>query len=215
MHRVQVGRGSGRAPSDRASLGGPSPEAGAPRTGAPGGISFRGHAGGGLLLLGVLVGGCGGDEEAPAPRVVVEVADLELLPAEVDPLAEHRPEQVVCSDLTGWALEGDLLEIDTARCHYFAAAAPARVGGSPGEKFEAELFHFDLTAPEPATAHVALLVGERVVWEREIPVPGPGDVYPISVELEESFAEGTPVGWHLHNHGQNNWRLSDVTLRAR
>jgi hypothetical protein len=145
----------------------------------------------------------------------VEAVEFAAVSAEEDLLAAHRPEAVFCSDLAGWYLEGALVEVDTARCNYFAASAPAPFALAAGDVLEAQVVHFDLTAPEPARAHVALLAGAEVLWEREIVVPGAGDVLPVVVELSVPVAADTPVGWHLHNHGQNHWRLSGVEVRGR
>lgn len=163
----------------------------------------------------MLLAGCGDETAAQDRRALVEAADFRFLAGEADPLAEHRPETVVCGELAGWYLEGELVEVNTARCNYFAASAPARAAAAVGDLLEAEVFHFDLTAPEPARAHVALLVGAEVVWQEEVAVPGPGDVVPVIVELREPIAAGTPVGWHLHNHGQNHWRLSGIDVQRR
>lgn len=156
--------------------------------------------------------GCGSGESAEekAPEPMARAADFVLLGEAEDPLAAHRPQEVTCSELTGWGVEDDVLEVDTTRCNYLAVGAPARIDVAAGRTLTTQVAYFELTAPEPAMAHVALLVNGRTLWEREVAVPGPADVISVTAELAEDVAAGAPVVWHLHNHGRNNWRLADV-----
>jgi hypothetical protein len=158
---------------------------------------------------------CGQPSESGTARTLAALPDFVFTAAEEDPWAQHRPSEVQCSGLTGWYVEEDVLEVDTARCNYFSGTAPARVSAAAGDRLRAQVVHFDLVAPQPGVAHLALVVGGRPVWEREVPIPGAGDVIPVEVELSEAVSPGAAVTWHLHNHGQNHWRLSAVDLRGR
>ena len=131
------------------------------------------------------------------------------VPAAQDPLAGHRPAEVSCP-LGGWLYEPQGLEINTARCNYAMFGQPARVAIVPGARVVASLYHFDLIADEPATAHVALLLGDHLVWEKEVAIPGKANAYTIDVTLPFAVEAGTPVYFHLHNHGQNTWTLGAI-----
>jgi hypothetical protein len=149
-----------------------------------------------------------GDWEVLAP-----LSDLEFLNEAEDPLSSHRPSQVVCNNLTGYYREEDALEVDTARCNYLSVAERARRDAKAGESLETEISHFDLTAPEPATAHLALLVREHVIFEQTVEIPGPGNVIAVSVPLPVDVATGDRIGIHLHNHGQNTWNVGPIMVR--
>ena len=73
-----------------------------------------------------------------------------------------------------------------------------------------ERVHFDLRAPEPATAHVAVLFGDEVQWELEIPIPSYAYVYTETFQATRALAPGEPIRLHLHNHGQNTWIFSSL-----
>lgn len=134
----------------------------------------------------------------------------QVLDASDDPLADHRPETVDCG-IAGWYLETSKLEVDTNFCNYLAVEQPSLVPLEQGQLVEVIFYHFDLVAPEPALAHVAILIDDQVVWEQQIEIPGDANVFveafpsPISAEL------GSQVVVHLHNHGQNTWVLQDLT----
>ncbi len=128
-----------------------------------------------------------------------------------DPLADHRPEPVDCS-LGGLLVEGEELDIDTNLCNYAMLEQPGLAEIPEGATLTLAMRHFDLTAPEPATAHVALLLGDVIAWERTLIIPGPAEVITTDFPAPMAYAKGEPVRFHLHNHGQNTWILTGVTV---
>ncbi len=128
-----------------------------------------------------------------------------------DPLASHRPETVDCG-LGGLFVEGEELEIDTNLCNYAMLEQPGLAAVPEGATLTLAMRHFDLTAPEPAMAHIALLLGDVIAWERTLIIPGPAEVITVDFAAPVAFAKGGPVRFHLHNHGQNTWILTGVTV---
>lgn len=153
-------------------------------------------------------------ETAGAAIEWVELVDNEAwlaTPAERDPFAAHRPVSFSCEEFVGWSV-GDMgeLDVEMLACGYLALEQPALVDVPAGGNLELSLFHFDLSAPEASTAHLALVVGEDLIWERELDIPGgglaaPSAVYLERIELERAIALGSPVYLHMHNHGQNSY----------
>lgn len=133
--------------------------------------------------------------------------------ADADPLAMHRPDAVTCA-LGAWLLEPEGLEVNTQTCNYASFGQPSKVEVVPGARIVGSLYHFDLFAAEPATAHVALLVGEDLVWEQEIAIPGKANAFTIDVPASFAAPAGTPVNFHLHNHGQNTWTLGALQVEV-
>ena len=131
--------------------------------------------------------------------------------AEADPLVAHRPAEVVCT-LGSWLLEPGGIEVNTQTCNYASFGQPSLVEVVPGARIVGSLYHFDLFAAEPATAHVALLIGEDLVWEQEIAIPGPANAFTIDVPASFAAPVGTPVNLHLHNHGQNTWTFGELQV---
>jgi xanthosine utilization system XapX-like protein len=164
-----------------------------------------------------------GDDEASTsetdggvvePGSLIDHAQWQVLAADADPLADHRPELVDCG-LAGWKqeIETSSLEVDTNFCNYLAIAQPSLLALEQGQLVEVIFYHFDLVAPAPPTsAHVAILIDGQMLWEQEIAIPGDADFFveefasPISAEL------GSQVVLHVHNHGQNTYRLQDLLV---
>ena len=130
-----------------------------------------------------------------------------------DPLADHRPGAVECP-LGAWVYEAQGLEVNTATCNYGMFAQPALVDVAAGARLTASVYHFDLVAAEPATAHVALLIGDTVVWEENIAIPGKANAFMIDLPAPQAWPKGTPVSFHLHNHGQNTWTIGEVEVEV-
>lgn len=155
----------------------------------------------------------GGSSGQNGGRVLADWSDPSPIPAEDDPLSAHRPETVQCSNLSGWYREEQSLEVDTGECNYLAIAQPAALAAERGDELVIEFSHFDLTSAEPAQAHVAFLAGSEVLWEATWDIPREASVEELVVPLPVDIEKGTPVGIHLHNHGQNSWQFSPMLVR--
>lgn len=152
----------------------------------------------------------GGDSARPAPveAQILDLTDYTLLDADADPLADHRPEAVDCGP-RGLRIESEQLEINTERCTYAAVQFEALQDVPQGTPIRATVFHTGLWAPEPATAHVAWLLGGDVVWEATPPIPEDTAFYLWEGLLPVALETGDPVLFHLHNHGINDWTASE------
>jgi hypothetical protein len=168
-----------------------------------------------IALLGA--GACGEPETEPAPfateRVLLAAPDLfhELTPVE-DPFTAHRPETFLCHPLNGFYVEDDYLELDTGNCDYLAVGQPALTGGSGGARVFGSVSHFDLTAAEPAVAHLAVTWGDLTLTEASIPIPSPADVLDFELTLTHDLGSSELVTLHLHNHGQNTYQFGAIWL---
>ncbi len=129
----------------------------------------------------------------------------------LDPLAAHRPALVECG-LAGWYVEVSELEVDTNFCNYADLVQPALVDVPAGATLRVTLRHYDLTAVDPAEAHLALVIGGDIAWEKQIAVPGPAAVITEDAPIAAAHPAGTPVHLHLHNHGQNTWIFTSATV---
>ena len=175
-----------------------------------------------LLAFGLIAQACtcSGDDTGPArtakrakPKATPLVEKDAWVPVDAanDPFAGHRPAaEVDCRRGLGWLVEDQGFEIRTLGCNYAMFSQPSRAPIAPGDLVVAMLYHFDLVAAEPATAHVALAIGERVIWEKTVEIPGRANVFNIEVPADFSAPAGTPVYFHLHNHGRNNWTLASM-----
>lgn len=162
------------------------------------------------------------DEAQPKPAFV---APLEWVPlidqlqwrayaAAHDPLPSHQPPQLECEP-PGWVLELDRLELNTGECNYALLEHPAQLDVPRGSQISLTLWHFDLSAPEPAQAHVALFFDADLQWELTLDIPQPGNMQRAEFTATRALAIGDPIRLHLHNHGRNSWILSSIEVERR
>lgn len=173
-----------------------------------------------LALALALAGGCDDDDSGAADAAVATWAGAAVLAAPgdwrrveagADPFAD-RPAQAECPD-HGATAEDGRFEVETDICRYGTFAHTVDVELLPGDTIEATVWHLELWAPERAEGHVALRLGDRLLWEARVPIPGQEAVYPVSVTLEDGAPAGSVLYFHVHNHGANSWRLLDVQAR--
>ncbi len=148
-------------------------------------------------------------EDGNGPGTLIDHLAWVELDADQDPFADHRPETVSCPE---WSrqLEGDVFEVETDDCNYASLSQPSLRDLKAGERVDVIYWHLWLWAPEPAQAHVALTIGDWLVFENSIEIPGPEGSFSPQVTVPTDLPAGTPITFHLHNHGVNSWRLLSV-----
>jgi hypothetical protein len=130
-----------------------------------------------------------------------------------DPFSDG-PAQVDCEfSATNYEYLGDewAFSVDTGSCNYVTVQQPALRDIASGETIKLRLWHFELSAPEPAEAHAAVMVDGILVLDERIPIPAPGGLVVRELRIERAVEAGAPVLFHLHNHGANSWSLVEVS----
>jgi hypothetical protein len=127
----------------------------------------------------------------------------------LDPLKAHAPAMLHCEPP---AYRADAfsqeLDIETGTCNYTLLQHPARIAVPEGTALKAHFWYYDLSAPEPAEAHVAIFIDHTLAWESHIPIPSTANVIDADFVAPVEIALDTPIRFHLHNHGQNSWVFS-------
>jgi hypothetical protein len=171
-----------------------------------------------LCMAATALGACesGGLADAPeggGPGVLATAGAWVETTRAGDPFPDHRPATVSCPR-AGWTVEDRALEVSTNACNYLTVEQPLMRDVERGREIEVTLWHQALFAEQAAVAHVALVVGDAVIWERDVPIPAPAEVWRDTVEAPGRLPAGERVIFHLHNHGANTWNLGDVRLGA-
>lgn len=151
------------------------------------------------------------DSQVSAPVPLLDHRGWQRYDASLDPLPTHQPVEVVCRE-SATLYESEAYEIDTTRCNYLLAQHPSELDLPLGSRVQLSLLHYDLTAPEPAEAHLALLFGDSLQWETRVAIPSPANVIDQTFTTSKVLARGEPIRLHLHNHGGNTWLF--VSLAA-
>jgi hypothetical protein len=146
---------------------------------------------------------------------LIEASSWEVLAAADDPFSDRMPgascpEEAHMPELLA---NEEVFSVDTAGCSYITARQSALRAVDPGELLRARVWHFALYSndEESVSAHVALRVGDSTLLDQEVPIPSEGGLIAIEVEAPAAFPVGTPVFFHLHNHGDNSWSLVELS----
>jgi hypothetical protein len=142
---------------------------------------------------------------------LIDSALWQPAPAELDPFPSHQSGEVGCPAGT-WRLEDNTLEVDTGYCAYGLFNQTTKVAIQRGQRVRIVAWHLQLTAPAQGTGHLALTIGDNFVWETLAEIPGAPEAYDVEVEATSDIPAGTPVVFHLHNHGFNTWSILSVQV---
>lgn len=130
-----------------------------------------------------------------------------------DPLAEHRGNSIVCPE-SAWYPEPGGVEIETTACAYVSLSQPLGENIAAGDMLHVVAWWQTLVSVEPALGHLAVLIGNEIVWDEHIDIPGKADARVIEFVAGSSFAAGETVTFHLHNHGFNTWTFSELARKS-
>ena len=93
-----------------------------------------------------------------------------------------------------------------------AANALVELGIGAGDVVAIRMFHWELTTPAPAQAHLALAIDGEVAWEAHVPSPAAGAIVEDEIEIEREVPAGAELQLHVHNHGANSYDLVFLEL---
>ncbi|MFO7563907.1 MAG: hypothetical protein R6X02_14770 [Enhygromyxa sp.] len=168
-----------------------------------------------LLLAALLLSGCPPSEPGPEQPESVTLARYDGWVRVTDPsedlFADQRPSSAVCDD-AGYLFDPltQTLEVQTELCDYLTVAQPTLVELAPGDEVHVFAYHDLLTAPEPAQGYMALALGDQIEWEYNVAIPGDPGVVEAQFTIDRALPAGTPMQFHVHNHGPNTWELAAV-----
>jgi len=115
----------------------------------------------------------------------------------------------------------------TSSCGFATVMQPTLRAIEPGETLVAAVFHTRLLSPEPSTATVSVRIGEHALLHELVPidVTAPADDCPTGATdgychasarhsgtwtATQALPAGTPLYFHVHNHGDNEYWLVDL-----
>jgi hypothetical protein len=177
------------------------------------GMARRGMAGALALLLALLA--CEDEPSPPDPPQDPSLVELDrwewVEDANLDVFGPERPAGLVCDPVLGITEEmlgtDRVLEINTSACDYATVRQPSRVALAAGDVVAIRMFHWDLTTPAPAQAHLALAIDGTVVWEAQVPSPAAAALVEEEIDIAQAVPAGAELQLHVHNHGANSYDL--------
>ncbi len=97
-------------------------------------------------------------------------------------------------------------------CNWLTLEQPSLRAIRAGDEIEVRTYHFDLTAPLSAEARMSLVIGEDLAFDETVLIPRPGQFLSRTWTATRSYPAGTPVLWHVDNHGTNEYLLIEVHI---
>jgi len=181
------------------------------------------------IVAGGLVGASTGCEDAVvAPKLVCErpvdgasrmLVDHDLwrlATAAEDPWAEFRPgSDISCPE--GARKTEDFAgtyaySVITAGCSYTTVVQETIADACKGEELYVWLWNYALTASENATAYLEVQLGDTVIWAETRPIPSTAALEATRIPSPEDVPMGTPIYFHVRNHGSNSYELLELSI---
>lgn len=136
--------------------------------------------------------------------------------AEEDPFGEP-PAEAWCDDL-GWGPEdfaGEAsLDVRSASCPWLTVQQATLADLVVTDRLFLRLWHDMLVSPELGkTARIGLALESDVVFEQIVPIPSPSGIVLADLSLSRYVEAGTPIFFHIDNHGANSYHLLEVSRR--
>lgn len=163
-----------------------------------------------------LLAGCsGGTPLQSPPAALIRNPSWELVPEEEDPFLDMRPADWFC-DPSGHRFEvlqgRPSLQVETQFCNYVTLRQGIREPVRQGDELYVSLWHFQLTIPSGAVAHMAVAANGCVLWEARRRIPTTAEFLESRFPAPFAMPEGTPVYFHIQNHGANTYHLLEISV---
>jgi len=157
-----------------------------------------------------------GDPVEPRPtRRLVDVMAWEQVDSDVPEFRPPAGVRMDCDPVEGYGPEpfgADLvMEVNTGYCNWATFEQPLTDDVDAGELVRPRLWHFELTSFEPAEGYAAVAIDGVVQWEYRVAIPSESALAADGWITEVDLPAGTPVQFHVHNHGINSWNLVEIT----
>ncbi len=104
------------------------------------------------------------------------------------------------------------LDVDTnASCGWATVTQPSLIELTPDDHVLPRVFYFSQQTFPLARAELAVAVDDVKVWSAFVDIPTNSAVVAPDLEPQLDKPAGTPLYFHLGNHGANVWSLLELT----
>lgn len=99
-------------------------------------------------------------------------------------------------------------------CNWLTLEQPSLRAIQAGDQVEIRAYHFTLTAPPGEEARLSFVVGDELAFDERIPIdPRLGAQFLSTIWTSpKDYPQGTPLLWHVDNHGTNEYLLIEVNV---
>jgi hypothetical protein len=100
-------------------------------------------------------------------------------------------------------------------CNWITLEQPSLRAIRPGDQVEVRARHSQLTAPEtdpPTRARMTFVIGDEIALDYEVLIPSDFKFASAVWTATKDYPVGTPLLWHVENHGANEYMLIEVNI---
>jgi hypothetical protein len=170
--------------------------------------------------------GCGGANPSNLPLAAAE--DAGALQSPTSLIAHELWRLVAPADDPYWVEDGtripcesldvelydEAVEVNTRFCNHATLMQPSLYPVESGESVHQELWWQPLISETPAITRLRLRVGSVALLEEDLSIPGSADVRHRHSLLTTTIPAGTPIYFHVSNHGVNSYTLHRLEVEA-
>jgi hypothetical protein len=106
-----------------------------------------------------------------------------------------------------------VLAVDTEVCDWITLQLLSLRDVREGNEIETRTFHFPLSGPMGSEAWIGLTLGDQMIFDERVPIPADdsGAINATWIATKD-FPAGTPMLFHVSNHGDNAYWLIEVNI---
>ncbi len=97
-------------------------------------------------------------------------------------------------------------------CNWLTLETSSLRAIQPGDRVEVRARHSALTAPVPGEARIGFAVGDEQVLDYSVAIPSDFQFPSATWTATKAYPEGTPLLFHVENHGSNEYNLIEVNV---
>jgi len=97
-------------------------------------------------------------------------------------------------------------------CNWITLTQPSLRDIRAGDQVEVRTFHDALTAPVPGEARMTFVVEDQITFDFRELIPSPSAFESQTWIADKDYPAGTPLLWHVNNHGRNEYMLIEVNV---
>ncbi len=108
--------------------------------------------------------------------------------------------------------DGVWFDVETVACNWFTGRQTTLADVPAGALVIVRIWHFQITYGE-GDFTLALAIGDqaRPLWDVARPVPSTAGLIYERFHVPYAIPAGTPIWYHLSNHGANSWGLIEIS----
>lgn len=145
-------------------------------------------------------------EPRHASTSLVSHASWRLVTPEEDPYWLDDDARIPC-ELQDLEVGDDSIEVNTRYCNHATLTQPSLRAIRVHDSVHQELWWQPLVSETAAQARLRLRIGDAELLRDDLPIPGPADVRHHHSTFAMEVPAGTPIYFHVSNHGINSYTL--------